>query len=234
MLRTTAPLRRLRRVLLRREHLQLRKCTAPPSNEYYFIGVVEHEITEDMGRFSLLNYQPSFYSVMDLYRYSSPGVRDLTTGGPGSTAYFSIDDGTTDLGSWNNEASNGDLGDWYGNNIPNGGDDAFDDYSPSGVVNIVSQSDITLMNALGWTSATGTPSPTVSYADVLWRNTDGTLAEWLMNGSTIVSDQPPTYQGTAVSPDASWNIVGIGDFRAMTSPTFCGSKVPPANWRIGS
>ena len=186
--------------------------TAPPSNEYYFIGAVEHEITEDMGRFSLLNYQPSFYSVMDLYRYSSPGVRDLTTGGPGSTAYFSIDDGTTDLGSWNNEASNGDLGDWYGANIPNGGDDAFDDYSSSGVVNIVSQSDITLMNALGWTSATGTPSPTVSYADVLWRNTDGTLAEWLMNGSTIVSDQPPTYQGTAVSPDASWNIVGIGDF----------------------
>lgn len=186
--------------------------SAPPSNEYYFIGVVEHEITEDMGRFSLLNYQPSFYSVMDLYRYSSPGVRDLTTGGPGSTAYFSIDDGTTDLGSWNNETSNGDLGDWYGNNIPNGGDDAFDDYSPSGVVNIVSQSDITLMNALGWTSATSAPSPTVSYADVLWRNTDGTLAEWLMNGSTIVSNQPPTYQGTAVSPDASWNIVGIGDF----------------------
>ncbi len=127
--------------------------TAPPSNEYYFIGVVEHEITEDMGRVSLLNEQPHDYSVTDLFRYSSPGVRDLTTGGSGSTAYFSIDNGNTDLGSWNNNPSNGDLADWYGNNIPNGGNDAFNDYSPSGVVNVVSQSDITLMRALGWTAA---------------------------------------------------------------------------------
>ena len=35
---------------------------------------------------------------------------------------------------------------------------------------------------------------------------------WLMNGSTISSSATPTYQGSAVSPDASWNIVEIGDF----------------------
>ncbi len=127
--------------------------SAPPANEFYFIGAVEHEITEVMGRVSLLYAQPFSYSVADLYRYSSPGVRDLTSGGLGSTAYFSIDNGNTNLGSWNNNPFNGDLGDWYGKNIPNGGHDAFDDYSPPGVVNAVSPSDIILMEALGWTAA---------------------------------------------------------------------------------
>jgi hypothetical protein len=35
---------------------------------------------------------------------------------------------------------------------------------------------------------------------------------WLMDGSTIESSTTPTYQGSAVSPDSSWNIVEIGDF----------------------
>ena len=101
----------------------------PAANQYYFIGVAEHEISEVMGRISLLNRQPQDYSPMDLYRYSSPGVRDLTTGGSGSTAYFSINNGTTNLGTWNNQTSNGDLGDWYPSGPAPGGHDAFNDYS---------------------------------------------------------------------------------------------------------
>ena len=50
-------------------------------------------------------------------------------------------------------------------------------------------------------------------ADILWRNSStDTLAMWLMNGSTIESSASPTFQGNAVSPDATWNIVEIGDF----------------------
>ena len=49
-------------------------------------------------------------------------------------------------------------------------------------------------------------------ADILWRNSSGSLAMWLMDGSTIESSATPTYQGSAVSPDSSWNIVEIGDF----------------------
>ena len=83
---------------------------APSAGQYYLIGVIEHEITEVMGRVSLVNYQPSFYAPIDLYRYSSPGVHSTATGGSGSTAYFSIDNGNTHLGTWNNNWSNGDLG----------------------------------------------------------------------------------------------------------------------------
>ena len=88
--------------------------TATPSaNQFYLIGTIEHEITEVMGRMSMVDGQPSSYSLMDLYRYSAPGVRSTSVGGTGSTAYFSVDNGVTKLGTWNNNPNNGDLGDWY-------------------------------------------------------------------------------------------------------------------------
>src|SRR6516225_10923986 len=129
----------------------------PASNQFYFVGIVEHEISELMGRVSFLSYSP-----IDLYRYSSPGARDLSTGGKGSTAYFSIDNGTTNLGTWNNQSSNGDLADWYPQGPTAGGNDAFNDYSNSGVLNVLSSSDITLMEALGWTTTQPSQVPVVT------------------------------------------------------------------------
>ena len=49
-------------------------------------------------------------------------------------------------------------------------------------------------------------------SDILWRNTSGTLNEWLMNGSTITSSGAITFGGSAIAPDASWHVVEIGDF----------------------
>jgi hypothetical protein len=49
-------------------------------------------------------------------------------------------------------------------------------------------------------------------SDILWRNANGTLIDWTMNGSQITSNQDVTLGGSPVTPDASWNIVGIGDF----------------------
>jgi hypothetical protein len=50
-------------------------------------------------------------------------------------------------------------------------------------------------------------------SEILWRqsSTDA-LSLWTMNGSTITSSQTITYQGSAVTPDSSWSVVGIGDF----------------------
>src|SRR5665213_1065221 len=139
--------------------------TTPTANQYYLVGTLEHEITEVMGRVSNLNTSGE-YSVIDLYRYSAAGVRDLTTGGNGSTAYFSINNGTTNLGTWNNQISNGDLADWYPQGQAPGGNDAFNDYSNSGVINVVSTSDITLMEALGWTSSFTAPTVNVQNVSI--------------------------------------------------------------------
>ncbi|HXO03714.1 MAG TPA: NF038122 family metalloprotease [Stellaceae bacterium] len=119
----------------------------PPANEYYFIGVVEHEFTEVMGRDSYLD-EPGQYSAMDLYRYAAANTRQFTTGAP---SYFSINGGATNLDSWNNfqTGNSGDLGDW----APSAGNDAFDDNSSPGVINSLGQTDITVMNAIGWQTA---------------------------------------------------------------------------------
>jgi len=160
----------------------------PASDQYYFVGVVEHEISEDMGRVSLLNDQPYNYSPIDLFRYSSPGVRDLTTGGAGSTAYFSINNGTTNLGTWNNRTSNGDLADWYPEGPAPGGNDAFNDYSNPGVINTVSSNDITLMEALGWTTQVNGIVLTANTSEAL----QGGQAVALLAAAPVITDSGQT------------------------------------------
>ena len=128
--------------------------SAPPANEYYFIGVVEHEFTEVMGRTSYLDFR-NFYSLMDLFRYSGANARQFTTGAP---SYFSIDSGATNLDNWNNfqTGDSGDLGDW----APSAGNDSFDDESNPGVINSLSSADFALMNAIGWQTQSSANPPT--------------------------------------------------------------------------
>jgi hypothetical protein len=95
-------------------------------------------------------------------------------------------------------------------------------------------------------------------ADLLWRNTNGSLVEWLMDGSSIASSSVITSGGVPVSPDNSWHVVEIGDFNldartdilwrndngalaewmmngshiaSSTTPTFGGTpEAPDASW----
>lgn len=128
-------------------------------------------MTEVVGRISLVNDQPSYYSLMDLYRYKTSGTRDPTAGHGNSTAYFSINNGATNLGTWNNSAGNGDLGDWYPTGPASNGDDAFNDYSNPGVINEISPDDVALMEAIGFEGATVTTQATPPFTgvpEILW------------------------------------------------------------------
>ena len=49
-------------------------------------------------------------------------------------------------------------------------------------------------------------------SDILWRNANGSLIDWTMNGSQVTASQQITLGGTATSPDSSWSVAGIGDF----------------------
>ena len=126
------------------------------SNQYDFISVAEHEISEVMGRISLLGASISdggtivtnSYENMDLFRYSSPGTRSLVGG---QAAYLSFDGGNTHLLNFNT-TSGGDWGDWQSsraNAAP--GPDAYDAFSSSGIPDVVSAIDAREMNVLGYT-----------------------------------------------------------------------------------
>jgi hypothetical protein len=188
----------------------------PPSNEYYFVGVVEHEFSEIMGRDSFLDLSNA-YSPMDLYRYSAPGVRQFTTA---ASSYFSVNGGQSNLDSWNNfqTGNSGDLGDW----APSAGNDAVDDNSNPGVINAFTATDITLMNALGWTSqSTTSQAPATGqalfgalthdvtspggeiyalYETILGRAPDALGLEWFaaaLNSGTPVTDIARTLLGSS-------------------------------------
>jgi hypothetical protein len=114
------------------------------------IDTVEHEISEGaMGRVGGLGDQNGAWSTMDLFRYSAPGVRDFSDGRDGKTTYFSAKGSVLSTISFNNEYNSN------GNKV-NTGDTA--DFTQqdvfgigrSGETNALSQTDIAVMNALGW------------------------------------------------------------------------------------
>ncbi|MHB8527895.1 MAG: NF038122 family metalloprotease [Caulobacteraceae bacterium] len=114
------------------------------------VGALEHEISEVLGRIGDLGmdqFQGSnVYDPIDLFRYSSPGARNLTPG-PGS---FSID-GQHLLQAFNDPANGGDAADWN----PAVLGDSFGDGAP-GVAGLVSPVDLAEMDTLGYDIA-GTP-----------------------------------------------------------------------------
>ncbi|HEV2364420.1 MAG TPA: NF038122 family metalloprotease [Caulobacteraceae bacterium] len=108
------------------------------------IGALEHEISEVLGRIGALGmYQAQGapeYDPIDLFRWTSPGVRDLTPG-PG---WFSLD-GKSMLQLFNDPTQGGDAADWDPSYIG----DSYGSGAP-GVANLVSPVDKQVMDVLGY------------------------------------------------------------------------------------
>ena len=139
----------------------------PVAGEYDFIGSVEHELSEILGRTSFIGDSSTEkftnqYSVMDLYRYQ--GANDPALRPRDDPSYFSIDNGVTDLADYNNykTGNSGDLGDWSGttvNGVVRHTPDSFNDNSNPGIINPFTATDATLMNVLGYNFTDAPTSP---------------------------------------------------------------------------
>ena len=115
------------------------------SGQYDFYAVAAHEITEVMGR-HLWGGSPG-YTALDLFHFSAPGVRTFSMTTPG---YFSTDNGVTNLDNFNTN-SGGDYGDW----AASAGNDAFLAFTKSGVLDSISNTDLEVMDVLGWDRGIG-------------------------------------------------------------------------------
>ena len=141
---------------------------SPVAGQYDAVSTLEHEISEGMGRIG--GAGENFYSLTDLFRYSSPGVHSIT-GGP-TSEYFSVD-GNTLLLRYNNPKNvSGDAADWNPSNagqqvtaVP-GFPNNYDSFgaAPSGEVGLVSVADLRLMDIIGWNGVV-TPPPVVTAHD---------------------------------------------------------------------
>lgn len=126
------------------------------------VGVLEHELTEGlMGRIGGLGLtSPGNWGPLDLFRYSSPGVRDYSGGANGQPAYFSVN-GTALLVKFHNAFKNGkfdgqDFGDWDGTK-----GDAFGSGGP-GSPGQLTATDLRVLDILGWTPTSSTPPGTAT------------------------------------------------------------------------
>jgi PEP-CTERM motif len=96
----------------------------PVAGQFSAIDAVAHEVNEILGgggQGSALNAIADGITafandvgVLDLYRYSAPGVPSFTTNAA-AAAYFSVDGGVTDIVGFN-QTSTGDFGDFSTNN----------------------------------------------------------------------------------------------------------------------
>jgi hypothetical protein len=125
-----------------------------------FVGVVEHEISEVLGRASGINASTGVftgsYSVLDLFRYSAGTPEPSSATGPGGSTYFSIDGGATALKTFSSTAGEDPGGDW----APGGANDAFNAILPNATAP-VSAADLTEMDVLGFdTQQRATPVTT--------------------------------------------------------------------------
>jgi PEP-CTERM motif len=117
------------------------------SGEYGFEALAIHELSEILGRGSgLTSSRPTEATLLDLFRYSSPGVHGFSYS---SSAYFSINGGKTSLGAFN-DASGYDRGDWASSVAS----DVQDAVSSTGKIMNLSSADLEILNALGWDATT--------------------------------------------------------------------------------
>ncbi len=156
------------------------------AGEYSLLGIALHELTHALGRDSGLNAGSSL-AVMDLFQYASPGVVQTQVGG---ASYFSINGGVTNLANF---STTSDLADWS-NTVPN---DSFDAFSTPGTANMMSQTDITLMNVLGFNVGSSTSTgPTVGSVTAATDNSSSTVGAGHVVTLTLNTSEAVIVTGT--------------------------------------
>jgi hypothetical protein len=117
------------------------------AGQYDAVGVAAHELSEVMGRIGMvgasLGGTKDVYTPLDIFRYSSSHVLDLTA----KAAHFSLTDGATNLGYYNNPSNGGDASDWASTS---GVRDAYNAFDNPGVMTRVTKNDLLEVASLGY------------------------------------------------------------------------------------
>jgi hypothetical protein len=186
-----------------------------------FVGVAFHEIGHALGFISGVDVVDAntgagpggqvnlnsfaIFSVLDLFRYSSPGARDLSFGG---STYFSLNGGATNLALFSTGRFQGD-GRQASHWKDNLGIGIMDPTSvPAGQANVITSRDIQALDVIGWNRVgTQGPSPgSISISDMQIIEGDagtkvGTFTVTRTGGTAAFAVNFATSDGTATTAD---------------------------------
>jgi FG-GAP-like repeat len=190
----------------------------------------EHEVDEVIGLGSRLGHNGNDLHPQDLFSWSSPGVRNITSSG---SRYFSINGGATNIVNFN-QNPHGDFGDWLSAACPQAHpyvQNAFGCAGQYSDVTATSPEGINL-DVVGYdlvVAPTPTPTPapaTAGRAAVGDFNNDGHLDFVLHNASTrqtaIWYLNNNVFAGGAFGPTlpASWGLEAVADFNRDSHPDY--------------
>jgi hypothetical protein len=179
----------------------------------------EHEMDEILGLGSKLGNRGAAFHPQDLFSWSSPGHRNVTTSG---TRFFSINGGVTNIVNFNQD-SHGDFGDWLSQNCPQAHpyvQNAFGCRGQSSDIAATSPEGINL-DVIGYDLATAATSPAENdfnkdgHPDyVLYSGATRRTVIWYLNKNVhIASGNGPTLP-------SGWNLVSVADFNKDGHPDY--------------
>lgn len=129
-------------------------------------SAIQHEMSEVMGRIGFEGQDPfgigiPTYTALDLFNFSSPGTLELS----GNGGYFSLNDGVTGLGTFNDaNLYGGDIADWasfssiadsHTIGLVPGDQDSYNAFTRPGINGDLSASDVLVDRALGYSFTPG-------------------------------------------------------------------------------
>jgi hypothetical protein len=195
--------------------------TRPPSGGNFDAQrATEHEMDEVIGLGSRLGHGGGDLRPQDLFSWSSPGIRNLTSSG---TRYFSINGGSTNIVNFNQDPS-GDFGDWLSTACPQAHpyvQNAFGCAGESSDVTASSPEGINL-DVIGYDLVNAppfAPAPTDFNNDghpdyLLFNSSTRQTVIWYLNNNILI--------GSAFGPTlpAGWQVVSVADFNRDGHPDY--------------
>jgi hypothetical protein len=200
---------------------------------YDLFGVFAHELTECLGRG--LNEIGNAVAtggphIEDLFHYSDAVGHPRTMSGT-TLGYFSINGGATNLGSYNTSV-NGDFGDWadpmhsfFSSNYR--GNDSFNAFGSTGVLNAVSEPDLLKMDILGYNRVT-----LQSFASQSFASPSLQLSAFGTNAGGWSSDDTYPRELADVNGDGMADIVGFGAAGVWVSLATGGGHFAPSTFEL--
>jgi hypothetical protein len=179
----------------------------------------EHEVDEVIALGSRLGHAGNDLHPQDLFSWSSPGVRNITSNG---SRYFSINGGATNIVSFNQNPA-GDLGDWLSTACPQAHPYVQNAFGCAGQYSDIAATSPEGINldVVGYDLANVPRAPSSNdfnddgHPDYLLSNsTTRATAIWYMNNNVHVSGNYGPILPTG------WSVVGVADFNGDGHPDY--------------